>query len=149
MAPLVRETSLTGEKMKRQVLRGLLFLPIFLNPAYGEEISDVSLRFYAQWDVGEKARQRLDNTFGPQRVSFDAKGKITPHNLPSNQIKRWRRLYELCMSDGCYYCDADEGSCETGTCGPKNAQCKPYLNSKGLPKCGSQCADYAFSATLP
>jgi hypothetical protein len=149
MAPLVRETSLTGEKMKRQVLQGLLFLPIFLNAAYGEEIPDVSLRFYAQWDVGEKARQRLDNTFGPQRVSFDAKGKVTPHNLPSNQIKRWRRLYELCMSDGCYYCDANEGSCETGTCGPKNAQCKPYLNSQGLPKCGSQCADYAFTATLP
>ena len=149
MAPLVRETSLTGGKMKYQVLRGLLLLPIFLSAAYGEEIPDISLRFYAQWDVGEKARQRLDNTFGPQRVSFDGKGKVTPHNLPSNQIKRWKRLYELCMSDGCTYCDANEGSCETGTCGPKNTLCKPYLNSKGLPKCGLQCADYAFISTLP
>ncbi|MBL8676315.1 MAG: hypothetical protein JNJ47_02650, partial [Alphaproteobacteria bacterium] len=101
--------------MKYQTLWGLLFLPIFLSPAYGEEISDVSLRFYAQWDVGERARQRLNNIFGPQRVSFDPKGNVTPYHLPSNQIKRWIRLYELCMSDGCYYCDADEGSCETGT----------------------------------
>lgn len=135
--------------MKYQALRGLLFLPIFLNPAYGEEIPDVSLRFYAQWDVGERARQKLNNTFGPQRVSFDPKGNVIPHYLPSNQIKRWMRLYELCMSDGCYYCDADEGSCETGTCGLQNASCKPYMNSQGFPKCGSQCADYAFIATLP
>ncbi len=135
--------------MGYKVLRGLLFLPIFLSSAYGEEIPDISLRFYAQWDVGERARQKLDNTFGPQRVSFDIKGKVTPHNLPSDQIKRWMRLYELCMSDGCYYCDADEGTCETGTCGHKNASCKPHMNSQGLPKCGSQCADYAFIATLP
>lgn len=149
MAPLVLGTSLIGENMKGQVLRRLLLLPIFLSAVYGEEIPDVSLRFYAQWDVGDRERQKLTDIYGVQRVSFDAKGKVTPHNLPSNQIKRWMRLYELCMSDGCYYCDANEGSCETGTCGPKNIHCKPYVNSQGLPKCGSQCADYAFIATLP
>jgi hypothetical protein len=135
--------------MNYKVLRGLLLLPIFLSSAYGEEIPDVSLRFYAQWDVGDKERQKLTDIYGVQRVSFDAKGQVTPHNLPLNQVKRWKRLYELCMSDGCYYCDADEGSCETGTCGPKNTHCKPYMNSQGFPKCGSQCADYAFIATLP
>src|SRR3990167_35236 len=126
------------------------FLSIFcLGSALAEEIPEISLRFYAQWDVGETDRQKLTEAYGVHRVSFDEQGHARPQNIETSQINRWRRLYELCMSDGCYYFDSGEGSCETGTCGPKNVHCKPYKNSQGIPRCGAQCADYAFMSTLP
>lgn len=134
--------------MKPYVILGLTL--ICLPAVYAEDIPEISLRFYAQWDVGDATRQKLTEVYGTQRVSFDDEGRAIPTTrLCKAQVSRWRRLYELCMSDGCYYCDSGEGSCETGTCGPKNSDCKPYKNAQGVPRCGCQCADYAFRATLP
>src|SRR3990167_8060143 len=130
--------------MRPYILTGLLLLCLGNTFAKAEEIRDVTLRYYAQWNIGERARQRLQEKYGTSRVHFDDNGQAFPNGIPIAMIARWKRLYELCMRDGCYYCDADEGSCESGTCGPKNTLCKPYLNSQGLPKCGPQCADYAF-----
>lgn len=134
--------------MGHQVLKGFVLLCFWLTHAQADEISDVSMRFHAQWDVGDQERQRLQKTYGITRVSFDEKGHAIPNGLSPKQLARWMRLYELCMRDGCYYCDANEGSCEFGTCGPKNTDCKPYIGEKGLPQCGGQCADYAFISTL-
>ncbi len=110
--------------------------------------SEVSLRFGAQWEISQGEKKSLEQKFGMTRVSFDLQGRPIPKGISPQIVQRWYRLYNLCMSDGCYYCDAPEGSCETGTCGPNNAHCKPHMDSSGCPKCGHVCADYAFSATL-
>ncbi|EKE10289.1 MAG: hypothetical protein ACD_16C00056G0008 [uncultured bacterium] len=150
MRPSQKRASITGEKMRSYVLKGLVLTTMCLQAVYADDIPEISLRFYAQWDVGDAMRQKLTEVYGAQRVSFDDEGKATPTmKLCGNQLSRWRRLYELCMSDGCYYCNLGEGSCETGTCGPNNSGCKPYKNAQGLPRCGYQCADYAFISTLP
>jgi hypothetical protein len=133
--------------MERQILVGF-FLLLWVGSALAEGFEDVSLRYYAQWDVGERERQKLLEKYGASRVSFDQEGRAMPQGLPPQQLERWHSFYELCMRDGCYFCDADIGSCETGTCGPENAYCKPYIGSEGLPKCGVECADYAFAAIL-
>lgn len=135
--------------MKKSIMRGFFLLSLWLMPAYAEEIYDVSLRFHRQWELGETEKETLREKYGPIRVSFDPNGQAVPKGLPSALIVRWKRFYELCMRDGCYYCDADEGSCESGTCGIYNVSCKPYMTSEGLPQCGVQCADYAFISTLP
>ena len=127
----------------------VFILSLCFSTAGADDICDVTLRNYAQWEIQSCEKQVLYDMYGPLRVSFDPQGHATPQNLPPHLINRWERLYELCMRDGCYFCDYDEGSCETGTCGLQNASCKPYMNSQGFPKCGSQCADYAFIATLP
>ena len=134
--------------MKRQVFAGLFLLCLWLNGAYAEEFDDITLRYYAQWDVGDLARQKLLEKYGAFRVLFDQDGQPIPQGLSPELMQRWHSFYELCMRDGCYYCDADLGSCETGTCGSENASCKPYIGSEGLPKCGTECADYAFMSTL-
>lgn len=109
---------------------------------------DTSLRFHAQWKVDPATEKRICKTYGPDRIDFDKMGHPHPHGLSPGQRKRWERLYTLCMSDGCYYCDADEGSCELGTCGLNNEHCKPYLGREGQPVCGKECADYAFKSIL-
>lgn len=114
-----------------------------------EDDERVSLRFHAQWSIDEGTRKKVHEAFGISRVTFDHRGVAVPHGLSSHQVKRWERLYNLCMSDGCYYCDAPEGSCELGTCGPQNAYCKPYMGQNGHPICGVECADYAFTSILP
>lgn len=134
--------------MKHPILQGFFLLCLGQSLAKAEQAPDVSLRFHAQWNVGDKARQKLVKKYGLSRVSFDRKGHAIPHGLSKETLQRWKRLYEQCMRDGCYYCDAEEGSCETGTCGPKNALCKPYMETEGQPKCGHECADYAFNSTL-
>jgi hypothetical protein len=110
--------------------------------------SAVSMRFGAQWEISHGEKQSLEQKYGMTRVSFDLQGRPIPKGISPKVVQRWYRLYNLCMSDGCYYCDAPEGSCETGTCGPNNSQCKPHMDSTGCPKCGHVCADYAFNATL-
>lgn len=120
--------------------------PQKINAIYSNE--DVSLRFHAQWTVDERTREKIQKTYGGMRIDFDRKGHPIPHGLTPEQIKRWNRLYMLCMSDGCYYCDADEGSCELGTCGPRNESCSPYTGPDGHPICGKVCADYAFKSIL-
>lgn len=109
---------------------------------------DVSLRFHAQWKVDEVTQRKLRKAYGARRIKFDEQGHPLPQGLSSSERKRWERLYTLCMSDGCYYCDADEGSCELGTCGSQNEHCKPYLGQNGQPICGAECADYAFKSIL-
>jgi hypothetical protein len=121
-------------------------LPQKTNAVYSNE--DVSLRFHAQWNVDEGTQERLHKTYGEKRVKFDQRGRPIPHGLTAAQIKRWENLYKLCMSDGCYYCDADVGSCESRTCGDNNEHCKPYTGPDGQPICGSICADYAFKLIL-
>jgi len=133
--------------MGPKILTGLFLLCLLNTCVWAEGISDVSLRYYAQWDIGERARQRLQEKYGTSRVHFDDNGQAFPSGIPIAMIARWKRFYELCMRDGCYYCDADEGSCETGTCGSKNASCKPIMDER-TPVCGAQCADYAFISTL-
>ena len=110
--------------------------------------SDVSLRFGAQWEISQGEKKILEQTYGATRVSFDLQGRPIPKGIAPNDVQRWYRLYNLCMNDGCYYCDAAEGSCETGTCGPNNSLCKPHMDGQGCPKCGQVCADYAHTATL-
>jgi len=134
--------------MKRHIFKEFFLLSLWFNSAQAQEIPDVSLRFHAQWDVGDEERQRLQEKYGAVRVSFDEGGHAVPVGLLPEHLKRWVRLYELCMRDGCYYCDADEGSCELGTCGPTNAYCKPYMGDEGYPQCGIACADYAFTSVL-
>ena len=134
--------------MERQILKGMFLLYLWSSPVQAEEFPDVSLRFHSQWELGPHEQQKLLEKYGVYRVSFDQKGQATPHGLSPELMSRWKSFYELCMRDGCYYCDADVGSCETGTCGPENAYCKPYMRSDGLPACGVECADYAFISTL-
>ena len=134
--------------MKKKFLRFLFLYGIWLYPVSAQEIPEISLRFHAQWDVGEKEREKLTEKYGISRVNFDEMGQAVPNGLAPECLPRWQRLYDLCMQDGCYYCDANEGSCETGTCGLKNADCKPYIGPDGLPQCGVQCADYAFISIL-
>lgn len=133
--------------MRFQILTGLFLLCLWHTSVRAEDISDVSSRFFAQWDIGERARQRLEEKYGTSRVKFDENGHVFPAGIPIALIARWKRFYELCMRDGCYYCDADVGSCDLGTCGPKNASCRPYMDEKS-PVCGLECADYAFISTL-
>lgn len=135
--------------MGKTFLAFFLLYGLWLCPTNAEELPEVSLRFHAQWNVSEKECKKLVETYGNSRVSFDQKGHAIPSGITSECLPRWQRLYELCMCDGCYYCDASEGSCETGTCGFKNEHCKPYINLDGLPQCGLQCADYAFISILP
>ena len=134
--------------MKRQILKGLFLFCFWFGSVRAEEFDDVSLRFYAQWEVGDEEQQKLLEKYGAFRVRFDPVGHAIPQGLSPELMQRWKSFYELCMRDGCYYCDADIGSCEAGTCGPKNAYCRPYMGSEGLPKCGIECADYAFFSTL-
>lgn len=137
--------------MGRQILTGFLLIGVCHTPVKAEDMSDVSFRFQAQWDVGEGMRQSIQEQYGQSRVSFDQYGQPSPVGLSEAQLKRWKRLYALCMSDGCTYCDGGEGSCESGTCGPKNASCRPYMHhNEGPPTpiCGTECADFAFAATL-
>jgi len=116
------------------------------NAVYKSE--DVSLRFHAQWTVDEGTQKKLHETYGLKRISFDQRGRPVPCGLSPTEATRWKRLYNLCMSDGCYYCDAPEGSCELGTCGVQNSYCKPYVGKDGQPLCGRECADYAFTSIL-
>lgn len=121
------------------------FYPLQAN---ADQLCDVTLRHHDQWTIAEKDQKILIQKFGPIRVVFDSSGNARPLNLPVSLIKRWEKLYEICMRDGCYLCDNDVGSCETGTCGPSNKYCKPYLNVNGIPECGKQCADYASMGVL-
>lgn len=131
--------------MKQSFLRTCCLITLFSSPLRGE---DVTCRFHAQWNVDEGTQQKIQETYGG--VAFDKYGRpLLPRGMNSVVAERWNRLYELCMSDGCYYCDASEGSCEQGTCGPKNEYCRPYLGADGKPKCGRACADYAFRSILP
>lgn len=116
------------------------------NAVYNSE--EVSLRFHAQWTVDEETRKKLHEIYGATRIRFDHKGNPILHGLPPVEAKRWERLYKLCMSDGCYYCDAAEGSCELGTCGANNEHCRPHIGQDGRPLCGDECADYAFNSIL-
>ncbi len=134
--------------MERQIFKWMFLLCIGLNPVQSEEFPDVSMRFHSQWELGPQDQQKLLKKYGVYRVSFDEKGQAIPHGIPPELISRWKCFYEICMRDGCYYCDTDVGSCETGTCGPENGLCKPYMGSEGLPVCGVECADYAFISTL-
>jgi hypothetical protein len=111
-------------------------------------VPEVSLRFSAQWQISQSEKNAINKIYGPSRINFDPQGNPSPQGLAPHCVNRWHRLYKLCMCDGCYYCDASEGSCETGTCGPNNSYCKPYMDDQGNPKCGSTCSDYAFAATL-
>jgi hypothetical protein len=105
---------------------------------------DVTMRYHAQWTIDEAAQKKRPQHF---EVRFDSKGHPVPEGLSPFQQKRWETFYKLCMGDGCYYCDAMEGSCESNTCGDNNEYCKPYLGANGQPVCGKVCADYAFYAS--
>ena len=134
--------------MKHYLWVGAFLLCLGHNGICIDKTPEVSLRFHAQWKIGEREQLALQQKYGYSRVSFDAEGHATPYGLTPDQVKRWKRLYELCMSDGCYFCDLPEGSCENHTCGPQNAFCKPYLGVGGRPECGEECADYAFTSSL-
>jgi len=104
----------------------------------------ISLRYHAQWNVDGETQKKLCKAYGMKRISFDQHGHPLPKGLSAPQKNRWDRLYQLCMNDGCYFCDAAEGSCESNTCGVNNEYCKPHLDKDGQPLCGNACADYAY-----
>ncbi len=134
--------------MKGHILKIFFLLGFSVSPLEAKDPTEVSLRFHAQWDLAERDHQKVLETYGPYRVHFE-QGHAIPYGLLPEQRPRWKRLYELCMCDGCYYCDASEGSCEIGTCGLNNSSCKPHMEREGVPRCGLQCADYAFMSVLP
>ena len=134
--------------MKRHLWVGTFLLCLGHNGICIDKTPEVSLRFHDQWKISESDKQTLQQKYGVSRVIFDQEGHATPIDLTSEQAKRWQRLYNLCMNDGCIFCDSAEGSCENQSCGPKNAYCKPYMETEGHPKCGFECADYAFMSTL-
>jgi hypothetical protein len=126
-----------------------LFILFCLSPAhrdaYAQDFHDVALRYHEQWKVEKQELAKVEAKYGVRRINFDSRGSPQPKGLTTNQEQRWQRLYSNCMLDGCFFCDAPMGSCETGTCGPRNASCKPFLDKSGHPHCGKVCADYAFS----
>ena len=135
--------------MEHNLFKWFFLLSLWPYVSQADKISDVPLRFHAQWQVEEQKRQEIQNKYGTTRVTFTQKGQAVPRGLSAEQLKRWERLYNLCMSDGCFFCDADVGSCEIGTCGNNNDSCKPHMGPEGLPTCGQECADFAFRSTLP
>jgi hypothetical protein len=141
--------------LPKAILIGLTSNLIYVHAVFSQPTEticpneDVTLRFHAQWNVDEKAQRKLRETYGSQRLTFDLQGRPVLHGLTPEQVKRWERLYKLCMSDGCFYCDSDEGgSCESGTCGANNELCRPHLGYDGRPICGQVCADFAFNSIL-
>lgn len=107
-----------------------------------EANQDISWRYHAQWSVDEETQKKVHKTYGS--IRFDEKGNPILPGLSAEEKEYWLMHFNHCMGDGCYYCDAGEGSCELQTCGENNEHCKPYLNKDGQPACGSECADYAL-----
>ncbi len=103
----------------------------------------VCFRFYEQWKVTEKDKQDLQKKYGFVCLLFDKKGTVLIKGLSPSLNVRFVNLYNQCMKDGCMFCDASDGSCEDGTCGPNNASCKPYIEN-GRPLCGEDCGYYAL-----
>ncbi len=137
--------------MGNQIFKGLLGLHLcvccWANPAVSlrnPPMDGVCFRFYDQWKVGDQDRTRLQAKYGVMCVHFDEKGKILADRVTPSLKSRFIGFYNQCMKDGCLFCDADEGSCELGTCGVKNADCKPYMR-EGRPLCGEDCGYYALN----
>ena len=156
----MKKLLLKGGKMKFRALTKIFLLSLaptflYINEGFSQGTEtvypneDVSMRFHAQWIVDERTQRKLREAYGSQRISFDPQGHPIFYGLTPNEAKRWERLYKLCMSDGCLYCDADDGgSCESGTCGANNELCRPHLGYDGRPICGQVCADFAFNSIL-
>lgn len=137
--------------MGSHIFKGLFCLHLCLccstSPAVSLKnppLDGICFRFYDQWKVGDQDRTRLHQKYGVLCVHFDEKGKVLTDGVAPSLEARFTRFYNQCMRDGCLFCDADEGSCELGTCGLKNADCKPYMR-EGRPLCGEDCAYYALN----
>ncbi len=114
-------------------------VPLNMPPSDG-----VCFRFYDQWKVGDQDRTKLQQKYGVLCFRFDKNGELLSEAISPSLKPRFVRLYTQCMRDGCVFCDANEGSCELGTCGVHNADCKPYMR-EGRPLCGEDCAYYALN----
>ena len=113
-------------------------------PSAPSSASDgICFRFYDQWKVTEKDKRDLQKKYGFVCLLFNKEGSILIKGLSPAAKSRFINLYNQCMKDGCMFCDAEEGSCEEGTCGPDNAFCKPYMED-GRPLCGEECGYYAL-----
>jgi hypothetical protein len=134
--------------MGHQFLKGFYLLCLWQwganATAASPPLDGVCFRYHEQWKVGDKARGVLREKHGIACVRFSTRGDLIVEGLsPANQA-RMKRFYQQCMQDGCLFCDASEGYCETGTCGPGNRDCKPYMRD-GRPLCGEDCAYYALN----
>lgn len=136
--------------MRRQVFKGFFCLSLCLYGCVTQGISlknppmdGICFRFYEQWKVGDQDRKKLQQKYGVVCIHFDNKGDVLTEGVSSSLKARFLRFYNQCMRDGCLFCDANEGSCELGTCGVRNADCKPYMRD-GRPLCGEECAYYAL-----
>ncbi len=137
------------EEMGRHIFQGLLLLCLWqcvgsaasLKPP---PIDGICFRFYDQWKVGDQEKTFLKNKYGIICLRFNEKGDVLTEGLSSANKARLVRFYKQCMQDGCLFCDASEGYCETGTCGVNNRDCKPFM-LEGRPLCGEECAYYALN----
>lgn len=135
--------------MKHLILKSLFFLWMGQCEAHTLPIQhpppeEVCFRFYHQWEISAQDKQKLQKKYKLVRLRFNERGQAIIEKLPSPIQARFECLYRQCMQDGCLFCDADEGSCETGTCGPHNSKCKPYMGENG-PLCGEGCVYYALN----
>ena len=137
--------------MRRQVFKELFYLHLCLCFCTSQAISlknlstdGICFRFYDQWKVGDQDRTKLQQKYGVMCIHFDTKGTILADGVSPSLKSRFISFYNQCMKDGCLFCDANEGSCELGTCGVRNVDCKPYMR-EGRPLCGEDCAYYALN----
>jgi len=135
--------------MKRLSLKILFFLGAALGCEYTLSAQPPSpeggcFRFEKQWKINEQDKQKLQKKYNLVLLRFNEKGQAIIEKLPMSIHARFDCLYKQCMQDGCLFCDANEGSCEAGTCGPHNADCKPYMGENG-PLCGEGCVYYALN----
>ncbi len=135
--------------MKNLILKSLVFLSVgqsaaYTLPTHHPAPEEVCFRFYRQWEVKKQDKQKLQKKYNLVRLRFNEKGQVIMEKLPIPIQARFDCFYRQCMQDGCLFCDADEGSCETGTCGPHNSNCKPYMGENG-PLCGEGCVYYALN----
>lgn len=135
--------------MKRLGVKILFFLWAGLGyghalPLYHPSPEGTCFRFYKQWKVDDQDKQKLQKKYNLVLLHFNERGQVIMEKLPSSLQTRFDCLYRQCMQDGCLFCDANEGSCEAGTCGPHNSNCKPYMGENG-PLCGEGCVYYALN----
>lgn len=132
----------------KKILQGLCFLCLGHSVTQADSLTPplegICFRFYDQWTVGDQERQKLRQKYGVFCVRFNEKGELLAEGLSPPDKARVISFYNQCMQDGCLFCDASDGYCETGTCGPHNRDCKPYMRD-GRPLCGEECAYYALN----
>lgn len=145
----IKSNSFFLEFLNTFSLKGLFLISLLYGLTYGtfahtSSLEKTCFRFHDQWKTAEQSKKNLQKKYNTARIHFDERGEVLADKLSTFTKARFLRLYTQCMQDGCLFCDANEGSCEAGTCGPQNCHCKPYMQ-EGRPLCGEECAFYALN----